>query len=401
MRRRQKEQLQRVLMVMGIAIFLLVGLIGVAVFQKSRQRTSLEQDWVAARQADQTVQPEAAPDPFAGLEARAIDRVRASAIEGTGETIGGRVEAGALAARVDALRRPGVERLDWRAERVRSHTVYRVDLAFRFHGVEFGPRWFVQMDPDGTQPEGSAGVVPANGLAQHLHRTSLDDDLRYLNRAEEVLQALTEHRFGDGIRLGSALLIFFEGRPSETEREIIGWHVVPEDTDPAQDLVYHAFFQWREDGVTQDAWWEVNLTTRAFQAKDLQANDIMAGAAAVATSELIDIRPRTLDLSTDPGAESNPRVRALRYVLADDRLVEAVGALLGVRARDRALEYVGWDPSVTEERNVFDLACIFREGEEEVRVTWRVNAATGDVEPTSHIARTAQLALSLENPAAG
>lgn len=400
MRRRQKEQLQRILLVMAAAIVLLLLVLIGAIVRSRSQRSNLEQDWIAARQAEEAVVVPQAPDPFANLDAPAIAEVQGTSIDGApGETVGARVEAGALEQRVEALQRAGVERVGWRASRLGEHTVYEVDLVYRFHSVEFGPRWYVQMRPDGPASPTWGRVVPVNGLAAQLHATSMDDGLRYLNRADEVLHALTEHRFSGGTRLGSALLVFFEGREQAADRRIIGWHVVPEKTNPDTDLVYRAFFQWEEGGAIQDAWWEVNLTSRGFQAKDLQANDIMAAGGTVGREDVIDIRPRTLDLTQPPESEPNPRLRALRLILADDRLVEAVGTLLGFRGRTADLEYVGWEPNVTSERHVYDLACIFREGAHEVRVTWRVDANTGAVTPTSDIARTAHLALELADEA--
>lgn len=379
------------------AVLLLVLLLGVTILKRNKQRARLESEWLTAQQEQSDGPAAVEPDPFAGLDEQAIAKVRAVAIDGaTGAaTVGARVEANELVSRVEAFQRSGVTDGEWRAQRLSTHSVYEVEFVHRFHAVEFGPRWYVQMDPNGPTPEGSGGVVPVNGLAAQLHKADLDDGLRYLNRADEVLQALTEHRFRGGTRLGSALLVFFAGRGDDAERRIIGWHVVPEATDPEAELAYRAFFQWEEDGVVQDAWWEVNLSNRDFRAKDLQANDIMALGSSVAGEDIVDIRPRTMDLSEPPASESDPRRRALRYLLANDRLVEAVGTLLGFRARTTELEYVGWEPNVTSERHVYDLACIFREGSEEVRVTWRVDAESGESTPTSDIARTAQLALEL------
>lgn len=395
MRRREAELLKKVAIGMGAAIVLLALLLGGMIVSRNRARAALEEQWRAAQAAQGPGPQPTAPDPFADLAQPAIERVRAVGVDGAEgrTTIGQRVAAGALTSRVEAFRRAGVSEGQWRATRLRDHSVYQVDFVHTFHAVEFGPRWYVQMNPEGPAPEGSGGVVAVNGLAKYLHGANLDDGLRYLNRADEVLVALTEHRFQGGTRLGSALLVFFAGRSADAERRIIGWHVVPEAVDPAEALTYRAFFQWEENGVVQDAWWEVNLSNRDFRARDLQANEIMAMGASVAREDVIDIRPRTMDLSTPPASEADPRRRALRYLLANDRLVEAVGTLLGFRARNAPLEYVGWEPNVTEERHVYDLACIFREGSQEVRVTWRVDAMTGRATPTSDIARTAQLTL--------
>lgn len=403
MRRRQQEQLKKVALGMFAATLVLIVALGVILIKRKQRWNELQEQWLAAQnaQGEEVVVEE--PDPYDDLGEQAIAKVRAVAVQGTDgpTTIGARIGDGALTTRVEALARPGVSDGEWRAKRLQEHTVYQVDFVHTFHSVEFGPTWYVQMDAEGPAPEGSSGVVPVNGLAKHLHAPDLDEGLRYLNRADEVLQALTEHRFRGGTRLGSALLVFFAGRADETERRIIGWHVVPEATDPGEELLYRAFFQWEEGGVIQDAWWEVNLLNRDFRARDLQANEIMAMGESVAASDVVDIRPRTMDLSEPPSRERDPRRRALRHLLANDRLVEAVGTLLGFRARNVELEYVGWEPQVTAERHVYDLACIFKEGDDEVRVTWRVDANSGETTPTSDIAVTAQLALELVEEEAG
>ena len=398
MNRRQAEQLKKVAVGMFSAIFLLIAILGVTIVKKRRLAAELEEQWRAAQAALAEQNAPVPPDPFENLEANAIAKVRDRVVvdaAGARTTVGARVDANVLGTRVEALQRPGVSAGEWVARRLSEHSVYEVVFRYTFHSVEFGPRWYVQMNPEGPQPDGSEGVVPVNGLSNQLHRADVDEGVRYLNRDDEVLQALTEHRFGGGTRLGSALLVFFAGRGDDAERRIIGWLVVPEATDPEQDLIYRAYFQSEEGGTVQDAWWEVNLTNRGFHARDLQANEIMSLGGEVALADVIDIRPRTMDLTAPPESEADPRRRALRYLLANDRLVEAVGTLLSFRSRNTALEYVGWEPNVTAERHVYDVACLFNEGAEEYRVTWRVDANTGVATPTSDISQTAQLALEI------
>ena len=390
----RKAQLQRIASGIGVMVLVLtIGLGATIVVSKKRKDARYEQ-WLAD-QANAPPPPVVEePDPFDGLEDDAIARVRAHAVAGS--TLGERVDAGALTSRVDALSREGVDGGQWVARRLEDYTVYSVVYQHAFHSVSFGPEWWVQMNDEGPQgPDGAQGVVAVNGLSRQLHLADMDAGLRYLNREAEVLQALTEHRFDGGPRLAAALLMFFEGRTSAEERRIIGWHVVPEATDPEEPLVYRAYFQWEEDGQIADAWWEVNLSNRDFRAKDLQANEIMAHGAEIALEEVMDLRPRTLDLTTPPEDEEDPRRRALRYLLANDRLVEAVGALLTFRGQEETLEYGGWELNVTSERHVYDVACRFTVDGDEQRVTWRVDAGTGVATPTNEIAATVALTLEI------
>ncbi|MFT6399693.1 MAG: hypothetical protein ACJAYU_004462 [Bradymonadia bacterium] len=389
-------QLQQIAIGVGVSVLVLTLGLGIAIFAQKNRRAALYEHWLANQVNAPPPPVVEAPDPFDGLEDTAIAQVRAHVIAGT--TLGARVEAGELTNRVDALSREGVSSGDWVSRRLEDYSVYEVSFEHTFHSVKFGPRWYVQMSAEGPRPDSSNGVVPVNGLSRQLHRTDLDEGLRYLNREAEVLQALTEHRFDGGLRLAAALLMFFEGRTDAEERSILGWHVVPEATDPEAPLEYRAYFQWEEDGQVADAWWEVNLTNRDFRAKDLQANEIMSLGGEVALADVLDLLPRTLDLTQPPEAEDDPRRRALRYLLANDRLVEAVGALLTLRGQEEDLEYGGWELNVTSERHVYDVGCRFTVGSEENRVTWRVDANTGVATPTNEIARTAQLTLEIAPP---
>ena len=392
----REVQLQRIAIGVGTSVLVLTLGLGIAIISANNARDARYQQWLVD-QANAPPPPVVeVPDAFDGLEERAIARVLAHEVAGT--TLGARVEAGALTSRVDALSREGVGDGAWVARRLEDYTVYSVSFEHGFHSVHFGPEWYVQMDDDGPRPDESNGVVPVNGLSRQLHRADMDEGLRYLNREAEVLQALTEHRFDGGLRLAAALLMFFEGRTNADERSIIGWHVVPEATDPDAPLEYRAYFQWEEDGQVADAWWEVNLSNRDFRAKDLQANEIMALGSEVALADVLDLRPRTLDLSAPPEDEEDPRRRALRYLLANDRLVEAVGALLTFRGQEDDLEYGGWELNVTSDRHVYDVACRFSLGAEDHRVTWRVNAGTGVATPTDEIAQTVALTLEIAAP---
>ncbi len=396
---RNQKLMKIILAAMAGMIVLLLIVLFVSIRQKAKDRQAALDAWAAQQEAAAEARHVEPPDPYSGRDDDAIAAVRGRSVtqtDGSQATVGARVAAAALRERVDLFESARIEEGVWVARRIEAQTVYEVVYRFGFGAVDFGPRWFVQLDPAGPRPDGSGGVVATNALARQLEAADIDEGLRYLNRADEVLVALTEHRFEGGSRLGSALLVFFRGRgEAEETRRVVGWLVVPEQADPEQDLMYRAYFQWEEDGTLQDAWWEVNLTNRDFRARDLQANEIMALGATAAAEDIVEIKPRTLDLSIRPQDEPQPRRRALRHLLADERLVEAVGTLLSFRARATVLEHVGWELNVTDERHVYDVAYRFSEGDSEQRVTWRVDASTGVATPTSDIAGTVRSVLSL------
>lgn len=393
MRRRTRLKLALAGLAVGI-LGLVVLLVLVVLNQKARQS-----DLAALLAAEAAAAPEAETppeDPWDGLELEAIRRVEDR--RGASGTIGAAVRNGALAEALELYDENEPAENEWVARRV-EESVYEVVYETRFHGVTFGPRWFVQLNPDGPAPEGSGGVVPTNAIAEWLHQGGDDEHMRRVNRSGEVVEALTRHRFDSGVRLASAMLVFFLGRgEGAVEPRVVGWTVVPHQID-AEESVYQAWFQWYEGDDVQDALWEVSYRGAAptFRARDQRADQIMRAGAEVSSDELIDIRPESLrDVDTPPESERDARVRALRLLLADTRVVEAVGALLAARGREGTLEYVQWHSTfVGEDRNRCAVEYRYRERGDDRAVSWEVDARTGERTPTSPIAALAEVTLSV------
>ncbi len=399
---RRRTRLQLTFGVIGALVLTLIVLLLLVITSRADQRRAIEDAAAAAAAAASAAEePPAENDPWAGLEQQAIDRVKARAVAGVegATTLGVRVDAGVLAQHVALFAEVGVERGTWFAQRMEG-AVYEVRHDYTFQGLTFGPRWFVQLNPEGPAPEGSDGIVATNAFAERLAMADPAENVRYLNRADEVVQALTEHRFGGGVRLGSALLVYFMGRgdaDEDTDARVVGWTVVPRSIDPDGELVYEAYFQWYEGDEAQDAAWQVAYSNGApsFRPRDQRADDIMARGNEVVADDLIDIRPVSLrDVDLPPSEERDARRRALRYLLEDDRVVEAVGALLAYRAQSSELEYVNWHAVYTDGvEGSCDVEYRFREDGVERAVSWRVDSETGERVSTSEIAELAELAL--------
>lgn len=385
----------------GSVILLLLVLLFVVLQARARQRAEIE----AAREAalaSAAIPVEAlAVDPWVNQEAVAIERVqRLSIASASGpETVNQRVQRGDLISHIELFRLSGVTEGQWLSTRAEG-AVYEVEMRFRFEGVEFGPRWFVQLDPAGPAPAGSGGVVAANALARQLQKPDITDGLRFVNRSREVVQALTEHRFEGGVRLGSAFLIFFDQLRAEVpDLRIIGWTIVPEEIDPDGELAYRAYFQWAEGETLHDAIWNISYRggIPSFRAGDQRADDLMRRGATVSPEEVIDIQPVSLrDVTRSPDEESDARMRALRYLLADTRVVEAVGALLSLRSRSGSIEYIQWHSQFTEtDRDVCTVEYRYKENGVDSVVSWRVRSANGARTPVSELAQLAETVLSV------
>jgi len=392
---RRRTRLKLALAGLAVGIIGLVVLIVVLVLGRQARQNELAA--LLAAEAGDGAPTEAAPeDPYDGLELEAIRRVQDR--RGASGTIGDAIRNGALADAIEVYGENVPAESEWVARRV-EESVYEVVHETRFHGVAFGPRWFVQMDADGPAPEGSGGVVPTNALADWLHDGGDDTHLRQMNRSDEVVEALTRHRFDSGVRLASAMLVFFLGRADgAVEPEVIGWTVIPHQLS-ADEAVYQAWFQWYEGEDVQDALWEVSYRGAAptFRARDQRADQIMRAGAEVSSDELIDIRPESLrDVDTPPESERDARVRALRLLLADTRVVEAVGALLAARGRNGELEYVQWHSTfVDDDRDTCAVEYRYRERGDDRAVSWEIDSRTGERTPTSEIAALAEVTLSV------
>lgn len=243
------------------------------------------------------------------------------------------VESDLLSRAFPNLRWHRIERVGWQAFQLEG-SVYEAQFVLRDEGVEFGPAWIVQLDIDGPQPPGSNGVVPANVFAKVVEDGVSEELEPYLGRESEVVEALTSHQFGDGVRLASAILVYFssEGRSAADERRVVGWTVYGDRIDPSQSFaLYRAAFQWEEAGRHRFAQWEINPETGEFRSLNILASDIMAAGDVIDPDELVPVLPSTLDLSVDPRRQP-ARVRALRAVIDNDRVTEALAALLWYRS---------------------------------------------------------------------
>lgn len=399
---RQRTQLKLAAGLLAFVILLLGVLLTVVLVKRQKSRDEL----LAALQT-QAISGTAAEvipaDPFASREADAIAVIQSRSVslaDGTSQTILGRVDSGLLAQNLELFQELGLAGGSWAGRRIQDTSVYEVRWVLTFHGLDFGPRWLVQLDPEGLRPEGSDGLLATNALARILETPDPAPVWRYFNRSEEVLTALTEHRFDSGVRLAASLLIYFQGRQAdEAALDVIGWAVLPEDIDPQGEMVYRAWFQWREGERVEDAVWQVSYQggQPTFRPRDRRAEEIMALGAQTQATDVLDIRPLSMREQVDPRTEQDDCRRALRYLLSDSRIVEAVGAVLAHRARSTSLEYLNWHVDVfAEDRSRCTVEYKYNQGGEERAVVWQVAHASGERYPIDDIARVAERAVRIQ-----
>jgi hypothetical protein len=315
---RQRTRLQLAAGLLAVLIVALCAVIVLAVLSRGRQRQTLVSDLVAQSAAAAPV----VADPWARRETDAVLAVQRIVTPAEGLTIRQRIDQGILSQTMPWLSGLGLPEAEWYARRVADTSVYEVRYRYRWQAVQFGPRWLVQLNPEGMRPDGANdGVLPVNAMASLVHTQDTAPLVRYFDRSDEVLKALTEHRFASGLRLPSSLLIFFAGREAVDLANVFGWLVVPEVIEPSGELNYRVYFQWREGEQVEDAIWQVSYRDNqpSFRPRDRRAEDIMAQGGSLRAESVIDIRPMTMRDEVDPSAEQEDCRRALRYLLADGR----------------------------------------------------------------------------------
>lgn len=397
-RRRRRNNLQWILY--GGLTSLVVGLlIVVVVLLALRNRGGSDAALHALADASEEREAAKEDDPWANLDKDAIQRVKRTATSRDGgQSIDQLLFANDLRERVTLYKELDLGKGKWTARRVSGETLYWVTYENVFYGVTIGPKWLVQMDKEGRTPEKYAnGVIPANALATILMTDAPNQYGRYLNRTDAVLDVLLKHTFDSGLPLSSSMLIYFAGRNRQLKNtELIGWAVIPQRVEIGGDVVYDAFFQWRERDRLQIAHFEVDLQKNRFEARNLLANTIVAEAAEM-EDEVVDIRPQSLKDNRSPARESDPMIRSLRYILHNEQLISSVGALLSFRAQTSSFSYDGWR---IEPDGCHDCSVIYRyrEGDETHGVSWDVTSR-GQIKPTSTISEMATAAISVAQPA--
>lgn len=392
--RRRRERRRKIVLgsLLGVIILILVGFLVLLLVDGPSGAAALEE----LAQAESATTEEAREiHPWDNKESVAIAAAKQHQVAGAG-----RVDAEVTSSGLNELsvfNGFDEDDFEWHARWVTDRSLYWVSYAIEKQGVRVGPTWLVQLDPEGPRPDGNSdGVVPANTLAEYVEMPSDRSDIqRYVRRTGHVLRELTEYKGDDGLQLASSLLIYFLGRGFVAENtEVLGWTIVPTRIESDGDALYDAYFQWVEDDEPRVAQWQINVKTGQIRPQNLLATQIVASAKELDPDDIIDIRPRQLDLDTPPARERNTMVRALRYVLADARRIEAVGALLAAQSRNDEISYDGWriEPDGCRECTV---KYQYSQGEEHSAVSWSVSAR-GDVQPQGEIAIMADRALRLE-----
>ncbi|MFP4596993.1 MAG: hypothetical protein ACLFVJ_02000 [Persicimonas sp.] len=218
----------------------------------------------------------------------------------------------------------------WWGETKYGPQFYLVRYAFEDANIRVGPAWLVDLKEQ--------KVVPKNVLATVAENPQDGVKSDYYDKAEQVVAAITNHRFESGVNLGGALLLYFSQRTGDTDDDtILGWTI-----DHDRGNKFDAYFQWVEEGEPTYAEFKFDYDRKALRAVNLQAADIMRAGEEFEQTEQVDIMPRSYDPDQKrwlgPAAKQcaqprhRSRCKALASVLKESELVESLEWLLTAQA---------------------------------------------------------------------
>lgn len=211
---------------------------------------------------------------------------------------------------------------------------FLVRYAFKDANINVGPAWLVDLK---TQK-----VVPKNVLAKVAQIPEEGTKSDYYDKAQQVVSAITNHRFDTGLNLGGALLMYFEKRTDTTEDDtILGWTIQHDRGD-----LFEAYFQWEEGGEPTYAHFVFDYDRKALRAVNLQAANIMRAGEEFEASEPANIMPKSYNPDARRSSErwiggarkacrmrkNRARCKALASILQNDQLIESLEWLLTAQA---------------------------------------------------------------------
>ena len=222
---------------------------------------------------------------------------------------------------------------DWLANHLKpNQPYYEVRFKFKDNLVEVGPVWVVDLE--------TKHVIAINEWAKKIQHVKRVKNNLYLGRLDEVTQAIVNHKFESGIKLGTLLqLHFFKKMEKNPNNKLIGWTIVHE-----REEIYHAYFQWQEKGNKTYAEWLFDLKNRKLTPMGILARDFMAEGVDFNAKDMPNILPKNYNPETKDikkrwinddkkyCKDNKNECRAKVKILEQQDLMEAVGWFLTTKA---------------------------------------------------------------------
>jgi hypothetical protein len=323
-----------------LALILVVG--GLITYELTRDASTQVVERVVEKEADEKEKE----NPWASEANRkaAIKLVKRQTVEGMPEEEGDEEEATEATTVADILddakfvkeklkitsAKPSGWEATWWGETKYGPQYYLVRYAFEDANIRIGPAWLVDLK--------GQKVVPKNVLARVAQTPKKGVESDYYDKAQQVVAAITNHRFESGVNLGGALLLYFKERAESSDEDtILGWTI-----DHDRGNKFDAYFQWVEEGSPTYAEFKFDYDRKALRAINLQAADIMRAGEEFDQKNPVDIMPQEFDSKkkrfVDGACKKMPRhpgCRSLVHVLSNDALIESLEWMLTAQAKTR------------------------------------------------------------------
>jgi hypothetical protein len=330
--------LQITLGVLGALILVVGGLIG---YELTREADTQVVERVVERESDQD--EEVNPWASAANRQAAVKLVKRQKVSGLDKEDDEGEEVDTTVAEIledekfikEKLKITSAEPTGWEAtwwgETKFGPQYYLVRFAFADANIRIGPAWLVDLKEQ--------KVVPKNVLARVAENPVNGVKSDYYGKAQQVVSAITNHRFDSGVNLGGSLLLYFKQRAETSEEDtILGWTI-----DHDRGNKFDAYFQWVEDGAPTYAEFKFDYDRKALKAVNLQAADIMRAGEEFNEEEPVDIMPQSYDAKRKKFVEGpckkmpkHPGCRSLATVLSNDPLIESLQWMLTSQAENSA-----------------------------------------------------------------
>lgn len=292
----------------------------------------------------------------------------------------------------------GWEAVWWDETKYGPH-FFLVKYGYKDGDIHIGPQWVVDLK--------NRKVAAKNLPATIVENPSKGMESEYYGKKQQVVSAISAHRFPSGINLAGALLLYFEQRADGDQNDtVIGWTI-----DHDRGNIFRAYYQWLENKQPTYAEFEFDYDRKALKPINLQAANLMNVGEAF-DRQRVSIMPMTYNPSAPVASQrwtgaarkscktprNAPGCNALAAVLDEKEIIESLEWLLTARANTAAEFEVckenrkcRWMPSPKSETE-FNVKYVYELKGKEQSVSWDIDLKSKEVKPAD---RVSGLALSV------
>lgn len=303
-------------------------------------------------------------------------------VDGAISTIGEQLDANALSRAYPFL---GDSNFVGRWECRESGGAVEVRYRALLGTVPVGPTWrFESLDaaPDGRPPRPEPLDLPAMAVEARWQAEP--------GVFDEALASMARCTAPNGRWVTSGILAeLMSDDDVEVDPDSLSWLVLPRVREQGRDR-FELTFSWAWAGEARSATWFVTPGEDACEPRDEGARRIVGFADGIPAQPAARIRPPNLRPSDAPFEERDPGRRAMLYVAAERRELGAVEDWASFIDRHAPFGPGDWVVRTGPAQGRFEVEYAFGTGDERRELAWAVDANTGEVEPTTRLARLAR-----------